>query len=152
MNFLGTEVLAVVVPISRILKCEFTDDIGADIESFKNGSEEARIFLKEVSDVGRFGVPELQGGRIVGIEEKPASPKSRFAVTGIYMYSPSVFDIIRGLKPSARGEYEITDVNNEYIKRGTLAYSVLNGHWTDAGTFDSLFRASKLVRENEGVK
>ncbi|MBI3051408.1 dTDP-4-dehydrorhamnose reductase [Candidatus Woesearchaeota archaeon] len=130
----------------------FTDRIGAELEAFKNGSEEARILLKEVDDAYRFGVAELQSKRIIGIEEKPAKPKSNLAVTGIYMYSPNVFDIIRGLKPSARGEYEITDVNNQYIKRGTLAYSILKGHWTDAGTFDSLYRASTLVREERDGK
>ncbi len=127
----------------------FTDDIKTEIEAFKNGTEEARIFLKEVNDAERFGVAELQGNRIIGIEEKPKKPKSRLAVTGIYMYSPNVFDIIRALKPSGRGEYEITDVNNQYIKRGTLAYSVLKGHWTDAGTFESLYKATTLVRQNE---
>lgn len=125
----------------------FSDDITGEIHAFKNGSEEARIFLKEVNDAERFGVAELQGNRIIAIEEKPKKPKSNLAVTGIYMYSPSAFDVIRSLKPSARGEYEITDVNNEYIKRGTLAFSVLKGHWTDAGTFESLYRASTLVRE-----
>ncbi len=125
----------------------FTDDITCEIEAFKNGSEEARIFLKEVPDAERFGVADLKGNRIVGIEEKPKVPKSRLAVTGIYMYSPNVFDIIRNLQPSGRGEYEITDVNNEYIKRGTLAYSIMKGHWTDAGTFESLYRATMLVRQ-----
>jgi glucose-1-phosphate thymidylyltransferase len=127
----------------------FTDEISSEIEAFKNGSEEARIFLKEVSDPGRFGVAELVSNRIIGIEEKPKKPKSKYAVTGIYMYTSGVFDIIRGLKPSGRGEYEITDVNNEYIKRGSLAYSILKNDWTDAGTFDSLYRASTLVREFE---
>ncbi|MBI3034102.1 dTDP-4-dehydrorhamnose reductase [Candidatus Woesearchaeota archaeon] len=130
----------------------FTDDISGEIEAFKNGTESARIFLKEVGDAERFGVAELQGNRIIGIEEKPRKPKSRYAVTGIYMYNPDVFEIIRALKPSARGEYEITDVNNEYIRKGTLAYSFLNGHWTDAGTFDSLYRASTVVREDERGK
>ncbi len=130
----------------------FTDDIGSEIETFKNGSEEARIFLKDVDDAERFGVAELQGNRIIGIEEKPKKPKSRLAVTGIYMYCPSAFDIVRNLSPSARGEYEITDLNNEYIKRGTLAYSIMKGHWTDAGTFESLFRATTLVKEGEKKK
>ncbi len=125
----------------------FSDSITPEIEAFKNGSEEARIFLKEVDDAQRFGVANIANKRIVGIEEKPKDPKSRFAVTGIYMYGPDAFDIIRSLKPSARGEYEITDLNNEYIRRGSLAYSVLKGHWTDAGTFESLYRATNLVRD-----
>ena len=143
-EFIGREKFVVVLGDNI-----FTDEIAGEIEAFKNGSEEARIFLKEVPDAERFGVAELQGNRIIGIEEKPKKPKSSLAVTGIYMYKPNVFDIIRSLKPSARGEYEITDVNNEYIRRGTLAYSIMKGHWTDAGTFDSLFRASSLVRESE---
>lgn len=130
----------------------FTDDITGEMEAFKNGSEESRIFLKEVPDAERFGVAELKGNRIVGIEEKPKNPKSGLIVTGIYMYTPGVFDIIRSLKPSARGEYEITDVNNDYIRRGTLAYSIMKGHWTDAGTFDSLFRATSLIKEKENKK
>ncbi len=130
----------------------YTDEITGEIESFKNGSEEARIFLKEVPDAERFGVADLKGNRIIGIEEKPKVPKSRLAVTGIYMYNPNVFGIIRNLKPSLRGEYEITDVNNEYIKRGTLAYSIMRGHWTDAGTFESLFRATTLVKESVNKK
>jgi glucose-1-phosphate thymidylyltransferase len=91
----------------------------------------------------------LQGDRIVGIEEKPQKPKSHYAVTGIYMYDASVFEKIKILKPSGRGELEITDVNNAYIKEGTLAYSVLDGWWTDAGTFESLLRAANLVADSE---
>jgi glucose-1-phosphate thymidylyltransferase len=104
--------------------------------------------LKEVPDAERFGVAELQGDRIVGIEEKPPKPKSHYAVTGIYMYDASVFEKIKILKPSGRGELEITDVNNAYIKEGTLAYSVLEGWWTDAGTFESLLRAANLVADS----
>ena len=106
--------------------------------------------LKEVDDPERFGVAELKGGRIVGIEEKPKKPKSKYAVTGIYMYDNQVFEIIRTLKPSGRGELEITDVNNAYIKNGGLTYSVLDGWWTDAGTFESLLRANNLVAVREG--
>ncbi len=144
-DFVGKEKFVVVLGDNI-----FSDDITGEIEAFKNGSEEARIFLKEVPDAERFGVAELQGNRIIGIEEKPRKPKSRLAVTGIYMYRPNVFDIIRSLKPSARGEYEITDVNNIYISRGTLSFSILKGHWTDAGTFESLFRATTLVKEGLG--
>jgi len=107
----------------------------------------AKVLLKEVADPERFGVPEFHNGRIVRIEEKPKRPKSRYAVTGIYFYDGTVFDRIRKLRPSARGEYEITDVNNSYIADGKLTYDVLEGWWTDAGTFESLWHASSLVRE-----
>jgi len=106
----------------------------------------AKILLKEVPDPERFGVAEVSEGRIINIEEKPKKPKSKLAVTGIYMYDRQVFDIIRTLKPSGRGEYEITDVNNTYIRQGTLTYDVLDGWWTDAGTVESLHRASNLVQ------
>jgi glucose-1-phosphate thymidylyltransferase len=105
----------------------------------------ARILLKEVPDAERFGVAEIRGDRIVGIEEKPCAPKSNYAVTGIYMYDATVFEKIRTLVPSARNELEITDVNNDYIREGTMTFSFLDGWWTDAGTFDSLRRATNLV-------
>jgi glucose-1-phosphate thymidylyltransferase len=107
----------------------------------------AKILLKKVPDPQRFGVPELDGDRIVRIEEKPSQPKSDYAVTGIYFYDNRVFDIIRTLRPSARGELEITDVNNAYIEAGEMTWTELEGWWTDAGTFDSLLRASNLVAE-----
>jgi glucose-1-phosphate thymidylyltransferase len=100
-----------------------------------------------VPDPGRYGVAELQGHQVVSLEEKPAEPKSDFAVVGIYLYPPDVFDVIRTLKPSRRGELEITDVNRHYLEQGRLGYSVLNGYWTDAGTFDSLAHANALVRD-----
>jgi glucose-1-phosphate thymidylyltransferase len=103
---------------------------------------------KEVQDAERFGVAEIRDGRIAGIEEKPRQPKSNLAVTGIYFYDSSVFDKIRTLRPSGRGELEITDVNNAYIAEDTLTYSVLEGWWTDAGTFHSLLRASRLVAQS----
>jgi len=121
----------------------FQENIRSAMESFNSG---ARIFLKEVSDAKRFGVAEIEGDRIVSVEEKPVVPKSNLAVTGLYIYDPGVFDIINALKPSGRGELEITDVNNEYIRMGEMSYSVLEGYWSDAGTFESLFRASELVR------
>ncbi len=105
----------------------------------------ARILLKQVEHPQRFGVAELSDGKIIGIEEKPECPKSNYAVTGIYFYDASVFDIIRTLKPSARGEFEITHVNDAYIAKGRLAYDILDGWWTDAGTFESLTRANELV-------
>lgn len=107
----------------------------------------AKLLLKEVPDPQRFGVAEVANGRIVSIVEKPADPKSNLAVTGIYFYDNDVFDICRTLVPSKRGELEITDVNNEYIRRGTLTSQVLEGWWTDAGTIESLYRATKLVAE-----
>jgi glucose-1-phosphate thymidylyltransferase len=127
------------------------DDITPYVRKFEEQNSGARILLKEVDDPERFGCPELDGERIVRIEEKPATPKSRFAVTGIYMYDRRVFDFCKRLKPSARGELEITDVNNAYIKEGDLYYDTLEGWWTDAGQFESLFRATQLVateREN----
>jgi glucose-1-phosphate thymidylyltransferase len=105
----------------------------------------ARILLKQVSDPQRFGVAELSDGKVIGIEEKPEKPKSDYAVTGIYFYDACVFDIIRDLKPSARDELEITHVNYAYIEKGQLAYDVLDGWWTDAGTFESLNRANELI-------
>lgn len=121
----------------------FQDNIKEDVSAFKGGS---KIFLKEVTDARRFGVAELEGNRVIGIEEKPENPKSNFAVTGLYIYDCEVFDAIKTLRPSGRGELEITDVNNYYINRNTMGYRILDGFWSDAGTFESLFRASELVR------
>jgi dTDP-glucose pyrophosphorylase len=112
----------------------------------------AKILLKEVHDPQRFGVAEIDGDRIAGIEEKPAEPKSSLAVIGIYMFDRQVFDIVRTLKPSNRGELEITDVNNAYIARGEMTFDVLAGWWTDAGTFESLYRAGRLVAEGGANK
>jgi glucose-1-phosphate thymidylyltransferase len=117
------------------------------VEQFTAQAEGAHILLKEVPDAERFGVAELAGGKIVGIEEKPQRPKSNYAVTGFYMYDPTVFDKIRTLVPSNRGELEITDVNNAYIREGAMTFSFLDGWWTDAGTFDSLLRAANLVAQ-----
>jgi glucose-1-phosphate thymidylyltransferase len=119
--------------------------ISGAVEEFKAQPRGARILLKKVDDPERFGVAEFKGKKIVSIEEKPKSPKSDYAVTGIYMYDNQVFDIIKTLKPSKRGELEITDVNNAYIRQGALEYSILDGWWTDSGTFDSLLRANNLV-------
>lgn len=117
------------------------------VDRFRKQGKGARVLLKKVSDPGRFGVASLKGKKIVSIEEKPKRPKSDLAVTGVYMYDPMVFDIIKTLKPSGRGELEITDVNNAYIRRHELEYDVLKGWWTDSGTFDSLLRANMLVAE-----
>jgi glucose-1-phosphate thymidylyltransferase len=125
----------------------FEDDITSYVKEFEEQKEGAKILLKEVPDPHRFGVPEFKDGKIIAIEEKPKNPKSNFAVTGIYMYDSEVFEIIKTLKPSARGELEITDVNNAYIKKGTLTYNILKGWWTDAGTPESLFRANELAKD-----
>ncbi|WP_029422349.1 sugar phosphate nucleotidyltransferase [Alicyclobacillus macrosporangiidus] len=122
----------------------FEDSLGPLIEDFSSG---ARVFLKEVPDPSRFGVPVICDGRIVAIEEKPAHPGSPYAVTGIYLYDNQVFEIVRSLKPSARGELEITDVNNAYLERGQLSYVFLNGWWTDAGTHVSYAQANQLARD-----
>jgi glucose-1-phosphate thymidylyltransferase len=114
-------------------------------ELFRRQRKGARIHLSPVDHPERFGVPVIEGDRIVRIEEKPANPASKFAVTGIYMYDASVFEIIKTLKPSNRGELEITDVNNAYIERGEMTFEVLDGWWTDAGTFESLLTATNLV-------
>ncbi len=123
--------------------------IRSAVQDFLKQPAGAKIILKEVPDAERFGVAELSEGRIVGIEEKPKQPKSNLAVTGFYMYDGSVFDKIKTLVPSRRGELEITDVNNAYIREGSLTYSFLEGWWTDAGTFDSLLRATNLVADTE---
>ncbi len=115
------------------------------VERFKKQSSGAKIILKQVPDAGRFGVAEIRGNHVVSIEEKPKAPKSDYAVIGIYLYDGSVFEKIRRLKPSGRGELEITDVNNFYIEEGTLTWERLDGWWTDAGTFESLLRANNLV-------
>lgn len=117
------------------------------VEEFIAQPAGARILLKEVPDAERFGVAEVVGDRIAGIEEKPRRPKSNLAVTGFYMYDVSVFDKIHTLVPSERGELEITDVNNAYIREGTMSFSYLDGWWTDAGTFESLLRAANLVAD-----
>jgi glucose-1-phosphate thymidylyltransferase len=114
-------------------------------DEFIRTGKGARIHLKQVENPQRFGVPVMEGDRILRIEEKPKAPRSNFAVTGFYMYDPSVFEIIKTLKPSGRGELEITDVNNAYIERGEMTWEVIDGWWSDAGTFDSLLRANILV-------
>ena len=120
-------------------------NICAAVDAYKQQGSGAKILLKQVSDPERFGVPELDGRRVLRIEEKPAQPKSPYAVIGIYLYDARVFEIIKTLKPSGRGELEITDVNNAYIERGEMTWEELHGWWTDAGTFESLLHASNLV-------
>ena len=126
--------------------------IRSAVEDFIRQPGGAKVLLKEVPDAVRFGVAEIRDGHVVGIEEKPVNPKSNYAVTGVYMYDGTVFDKIRDLVPSQRNELEITDVNNAYIREGTLTFGHLDGWWTDAGTFESLLRAANLVAESTGEK
>ena len=128
------------------------NNIAVAVESFKKQKKGAKILLKEVTDAERFGVAEIRGEKVVGIQEKPNQPKSNFAVIGIYLYDGTVFQKIKRLKPSGRGELEITDVNNFYIEEGTLTYEVMDGWWTDAGTFESLLRANNLVAQTGANK
>lgn len=141
-QFVGDEKMVVILGDNV-----FEDNIEAYVDNFRTQNSGAKILIQAVSDPRRFGVPELNGERIVSIEEKPKNPKSIYAVTGIYMFDRDVFDIIKTLKPSARGELEITDVNNAYIERGDLTYDILKGWWTDAGTHESLARANELARD-----
>jgi glucose-1-phosphate thymidylyltransferase len=127
-------------------------NIRAAVADYHRQGGGAKIILKKVPDPQRFGVPRLEGKRVVRIDEKPAKPQSDYAVIGIYMYDETVYDIIRDLKPSGRGELEITDVNNAYIERDAMTWDELEGWWTDAGTFESLLRASNLVAETGANK
>lgn len=128
------------------------NNIRSAVENFKKQERGAKIILKEVTDASRFGVAEIGGDHVIGIEEKPQAPKSNYAVIGVYLYDPTVFQKIRRLKPSGRGELEITDVNNFYVQEGTLTYETLDGWWTDAGTFESLLRANNLVAKTGANK
>ena len=127
-------------------------NIAAAVRSYNEQGKGAKIILKKVADPHRFGVPELDGQKVLQIEEKPKVPKSEYAVVGIYLYDGEVYDIIRTLQPSGRGELEITDVNNAYIKRDEMTWEELAGWWTDAGTFESLLRASNLVAQTGANK
>jgi len=127
-------------------------DISALVRRFQKQKEGARLLLKKVTDPERFGVATIKKNKIVEIVEKPRKPKSNFVVVGIYMFDAAVFKFIKTLKPSKRGELEITDVNNWYMKRGLLEHDALKGYWTDAGTFESLHRASRLVAQHEGCR
>lgn len=123
----------------------FEDQFAKEVSQFER-KKGARIFLKEITDAERFGVAELKDGKVLGIEEKPKQPKSNYAVTGFYLYDHDVFQVVKTLKPSARGELEITDVNNYYIQKGLMEASFVEGQWTDAGTFESLFKAGRIAR------
>jgi len=129
----------------------FADPLGPLLAESKDHPDWAWLTLKRVPDPGRYGVAELNGSKVIGIEEKPANPRSDCAVAGIYIYPPDVFEVIRQLKPSKRGELEITDVNRHYLAQGRLGSTVLPGYWTDAGTPESLLHANQLVRESPPV-
>ena len=139
-HFVGGNKMAVVLGDNI-----FQDNISPHVRAFERQREGAKILLKKVKDPERFGVASIAKGRVTRIEEKPRRPKSDTIVTGIYLYDSQVFQIIQGLKPSQRGELEITDVNNRYIERGQMTYGTLKGFWSDCGTFDSLLRASQLI-------
>jgi glucose-1-phosphate thymidylyltransferase len=124
------------------------DNIFSDKFDFSDFREGARVYLKEVPDPERFGVAKIHNDKLISIEEKPNIPLSNLAVTGLYLYDSNVFDIINCLKPSLRGELEITDVNNQYIRDRKIDYKIIDGFWSDAGTHDSLYRASTFVRNN----
>jgi len=139
-NFVGNDSMAVILGDNI-----FESDLKKAANEFKGNG--AQIMIKQVPDPDRFGVVELDGDKIVGIEEKPDQPKSEYAVTGIYMYDSNVFEFIKTLKPSGRGELEITDVNNHYIRQGKMKYSILEGWWTDAGTPESYKTANDLIHQ-----
>src|SRR6185295_6864956 len=139
-NFAGEDPLCVILGDNI-----FQDSIAPYVKAFREQKRGARLLLKQVHDPQRYGVAEVEGSKVTRIVEKPKKPKSDLAVVGIYFYDAQVFDIIRTLKPSARGELEITDVNNAYIARGEVTWDELDGWWSDAGTFESLLHASNLV-------
>lgn len=127
----------------------FDDNMEKYIEDFKNQKKGAKLFFKEVYDPERFGVGEFKNNKLINIEEKPKQPKSNLACTGLYMYDNQIFDIIKTLKPSQRGEFEITDVSNFYIKQGTATHENLKGFWSDAGTFKTLFESAEFMKNKE---
>jgi len=141
-NFSNNEGIAVILGDNI-----FQDNLKKYADSFIQQKTGAKILLKEVQDPQRFGVAQIAENKVVAIEEKPEKPKSNYAVTGIYFYDAAVFEIIRTLKPSARGELEVTDINNAYIKKDQLHYDIIEGWWSDAGTFESLSRVNELVNK-----
>lgn len=146
-HFAGGEPVCVVLGDNII-----EGNIAEAVRAYRHQGKGAKIILKKVSDPQRFGVPKLDGKKVVLIEEKPKAPQSDYAVIGVYMYDSAVYNIIRTLKPSGRGELEITDVNNAYIERDEMTWEELDGWWTDAGTFESLLHASNLVAETGANK
>jgi glucose-1-phosphate thymidylyltransferase len=145
-KFAGGENIAVILGDNI-----FEDNFRKQAENFED-QKGARVFLKRTAEAGRFGVAEVDGDQIIRIEEKPANPKTDLAVTGLYFYDNDVFKVIQSLKPSLRGELEITDVNNEYIRQGKMKANYIEGSWTDAGTFESLYRANQVARKIELLK
>ncbi|MFQ5568561.1 MAG: sugar phosphate nucleotidyltransferase [Rhodothermales bacterium] len=141
-NFIGGTPFLVILG-DNILE----DDLGAEVEAYRNQGGGARILLKEVPDPERYGVPRFEDGRIVEIIEKPAEPPSNYSVTGIYFYDQQVFDFIRNLEPSRRGEFEVSDVSTAYVRAGCLTYGILNGWWGDAGTLEGWHEANQLARD-----
>ena len=141
-NFAGRDLLCVILGDNI-----FEDSIAPYVAAFREQARGARLLLKQVPDPQRYGVAEVEGSKVIRVVEKPQAPKSDLAVVGIYIYPPDVFGLVKTLKPSRRGELEITDVNNHYLKQGRMGYSVLDGYWTDAGTLDSLDYANELVRK-----
>lgn len=139
-NFAGRDSICVILGDNI-----FQDSIAEQVKCFEQSKRGARIMLKPVTDPHRFGVAEVVGDKVVGIEEKPREPKSNLSVTGIYFYDGQVFDIIRRQKPSGRGEMEITDVNNAYIELGQMSFGTFDGWWSDAGTYPSLAKANELA-------
>lgn len=139
-NFAGGDRIAVILGDNI-----FEDSLREQVAQYREQPRGARVMLKQVPDPQRFGVAEIRDGKVLGIEEKPKKPKSDWAVTGVYFYDDQVFDIIRTLRPSGRGELEITDVNNAYLRKGELTYGQMQGWWSDAGTFESLARVQTLV-------
>jgi len=122
----------------------FEDNFSKEVSMFNN-QEGAKVFLKQVENPARFGVAEIQGDKIIGIEEKPKNPKSNYATVGFYLYNNDIFEKIKTLKPSARGEFEITDIHNMYISENKLSYGMVNGYWSDAGTFESLLKTAAWI-------
>lgn len=141
-QFVGTDQMVVILGDNV-----FEDDISTYVKNFREQEKGAKLLLQKVHDPQRYGVAELDGDKILSIEEKPQIPKSNYAVTGIYMFDSCVFDIIKTLRPSARGELEITDVNNAYIAKEQLSFDILQGWWTDAGTHVSWAKANELARD-----
>lgn len=140
-------------PVTLILGDNiYEDNLKKAVDDFKKQDKGAKIILKEVPDPERFGVVEFKGEKVVDTVEKPKEPKSNWIVTGFYIYDSRVFEAIRGLKPSARGEYEITDLINWYLKEGTLTYWKAKGEWIDAGTFDSLLKANNFIAKRAEKK
>lgn len=146
-DFVGKEKFVVILGDNL-----FEDNFKEQIQYFKKSHAEACVFLKEVTNPERFGVAEIKGNKIINIEEKPKKPKTNLITTGLYLYSPNVFDIIKDLKPSARGEYEITDVNNAYVRKNKMSFYLVKGFWSDMGTFKSLYRATTLLKNKEKNK